>query len=614
MDKTEANILQPEPLAPGHEEAAVPAEPEPSGSDRSPWWFVPSLYFMQGVPVVIVQQMSVTMYKKMDVPNDQIGLWTSLIAWPWIVKMLWGPLVENNGTRRSWIVVMQALLIAGLGFVALGIERPAFFGITLAVFFVIAFLSATHDIAADGYYLLALRERQQAFFVGIRSAFFRLAMIFGTGLLVVLAGNLENAGMAIPRTWMIALLVGAGLYAVLFLYNLWALPKPPADVARKPIDIVEVLTRFGQIAFMLVGLFLLGRLIVIAAGAFNEFLTRFGVKMVFTPVDNLTPLFLPTATGHGQGIDPYPFVAQNVLMPFWFQLLISLGVILAVIMSTRHLFDKIGMAPAAKTYFTQERIISILAFILLYRFGESMLAKMATPFLLDPAESGGLGLNTEAVGVIIGTVGIFGLTIGGLAGAWLISKYGIRKVIWPMVIALNGPNLFYVWMAYAKPASPLSIQLQRGEFPFMHIQLASVGSPLLDTIIDKIINIPSQIYNLFALIYHAMIDPVGRLVFIEQTGYGFGFAAYMVYLLYVSQTTKRYQTSHYAISTGLMALGAMIAGIASGYAQQFFARAGVAEGTNPLGYAHFFIFVCILTIPGMITLFFIPLKDPAPAE
>src|SRR5688572_10078521 len=158
-------------------EAAVPVEDaNPGASPRNPWWFVPSLYFMQGLPVVIVQQMSVTMYKKMGVSNAEIGLWTSLIAWPWIAKMLWGPLVENNGTRRSWIIWMQALMIAGLGVAAFSMGQPAFFGISLAVFFVIAFLSATHDIAADGFYLLALKEKHQSAFVGIRSAFFRLAM------------------------------------------------------------------------------------------------------------------------------------------------------------------------------------------------------------------------------------------------------------------------------------------------------------------------------------------------------------------------------------------------------------------------------------------------------
>jgi MFS transporter, PAT family, beta-lactamase induction signal transducer AmpG len=198
MDKLQP--ASPEPIETIDQSSITHGE-EPGHSNRNPWLFVPSLYLMQGIPVVVVQQLSVTMYKKMGVDNAQIGLWTSLIAWPWVVKMLWGPLVDSNGTKRSWIIVMQALIIAGLGLATIGIAQPAFLAITLGVFFLVAFLSATHDIAADGFYLLALNEKAQAFFVGIRSAFFRLAMIFSTGVLVVIAGRMEAQGVPIPRAY-----------------------------------------------------------------------------------------------------------------------------------------------------------------------------------------------------------------------------------------------------------------------------------------------------------------------------------------------------------------------------------------------------------------------------
>jgi PAT family beta-lactamase induction signal transducer AmpG len=553
------------------------AEPTPTvdGKVRSPWTFVPSLYFMQGLPVMVVQSMSVTMYKKMGVDNAQIGLWTSLIAFPWIVKMLWGPLVDTSGLKRGWIVTMQAAIIAGLGALAFTMGSDSFLPLSLAAMFMIAFMSATHDIAADGFYLLALKEKAQAFFVGIRSASFRLATIFTTGVMVVIAGRLEANGTPIPRTWTIAILVGAGVYALLYAYGHWAYPRPVSDVPKKAVDIPKIAQSFGQILLMMAALFLIGRLVVIGAAATNGLFP----KPVFTKSVELTPLFLPTSATHVDevresrvleeaekvGVQPADDKAQKaanarpsafftpaVQIPYGLQLVFSLAVIGAAYLSTRELFRRTGMGPAATEYFGENKIVAILGFILFYRFGESMISKMSSPFLLDPAEKGGLGVSTETVGYITGTVGVIALTVGGLLGGWLISEYGIKKCIWPMVLALNIPNLFYVWAAFAKPGA----------------------------------------------------GAVTGLIAADQFGYGFGFAAYMVYLMFLAQGSKM-QTSHYAISTGLMALGAQIAGITSGYLQMAFA--GPASAPNSQAYFQFFIAVVLCTIPGMVLLFFIPM-------
>ncbi|MGV3616550.1 MAG: MFS transporter [Fimbriimonas sp.] len=517
-----------------------------------PWLFVPTLYFLQGIPVVIVQQLSVTMYKKMGVDNAQIGLWTSLIAWPWTVKMLWGPLVDRYGTKRSWVVVMQALILAALIASAIGITQSAFLPVTLGIFFVVAFLSATHDIAADGFYLLALPERLQAFFVGVRSAFFRLAMIFATGVLVVFAGRLETQGTPIPRTWMIALAIGAGIYGLLTLYNAWAMPKPPKDRVHEPVAIGKILWSFSQVFSMLIALFLIGRLVVMGAAALNPVFPQ----PIFTPLSELTPLFVQSHAGQGDAImaaaptRPYPFLSHDAVLPLPLQFALSLLVIVGGYLATTNLFRRIGMGPAAAEYFSQKRIAAVLGFILFYRFGESMIGKMSSPFLLDPVEKGGLGVTTEQVGYITGTLGIVGLTAGGLLGGLVISKFGIKRSIWPMVLCLNIPNLFYVWAAFTKPG----------------------------------------------------IGAVTALITIDQFGYGFGFSAYMVYLMFIAQGS-RFQTSHYAISTGLMAFGAMLAGILSGNLYQSIAsRVGFANS-----YAWFFAAVCLCTIPGMLTLFFIPM-------
>ncbi|MEH2014030.1 MFS transporter [Nostoc sp.] len=412
----------------------------------SPWTFIPTLYFTSGIPYVIINTVSVIFYKKLGIDNTQITLWTSFLYLPWVIKMFWGPIVDIYSTKRKWILYTQFAMFCCLGLIAFSLQLPNFFFISLATLTIGAFISATYDIATDGFYLLALSPEQQAFFVGIRSLFYRLAVIFGSGILVVLAGQLEVSLNNIPLSWTIAIGFSALILAIVFIFHRLILPSPESD-------------NWQQIQ-----------------------------------------------------------ARENI--PFW-----------SIISS----------------YFAQEKIIAILAFILLYRFGEAMLVKIASLFLLDKLEVGGLGLSTSDVGLVYGTFGVISLILGGIFGGLLISKYGLKKCLLPMALALNLPDVFYVYMAYTKPS--------------------------------------------LTLVY--------PLVSLEQFGYGFGFTAFSVYLMYICQ--GEYKTSHFAISTGIMALGMMLPGLISGYLQKAF------------GYPLFFILVCLLTIPGMIALFFIPLKsEPKP--
>jgi len=423
-------------------QATSPHLPEPSGKKRFPWLYVPTLYFTEGLPYIIVNSVSVIMYKKMGISNELIGLTSSLYL-PWVVKPLWGPTVDLYSTKRNWILSTQLVMAIGLALVSAVMHLPAFFSLSLILLTLIAFTSATHDIATDGFYLLALPEEQQAFYVGIRSTFYRLAVIFGSGVLVVLAGRIEVNTGNIPLSWTTTLLITAVIIGALFLFHGFYLPRPAAD-HRASKEQVQ-------------------------AGV--PFLTAF------------------------------------------------------------------------KSYFQQEGIIPILAYIALYRFGEALMLKMASPFFLDKAEAGGMALLTETVGWVNGTVGILCLVIGGIVGGWLIAKFGLRKCLWPMAFAINAPDVGYVYMAYVKPSLPA----------------------------------------------------VYALVGLEQLGYGIGFAAFMVFLMHTAK--GEFKTSHYAISTGIMALGMMIPGLISGYLQ------------HALGYGKFFILVCLATIPGMLTIFFLPVKD-----
>ena len=197
---------------------------------RHPWAWVPTLYFAQGVPYVVVMTVSVIMYKRMGISNTDIALYTSWLYLPWVIKPLWSPLVDMFRTKRLWIIATQFFVGAALAMVALTIPMPAFFQYTLAVFWLMAFSSATHDIAADGFYMLALEQHQQAAFVGVRSMFYRAAMITGQGLLVVVAGQIEtNTGGNIGFAWSVTFGILAALFILFFVYHKFMLPYPVVD-------------------------------------------------------------------------------------------------------------------------------------------------------------------------------------------------------------------------------------------------------------------------------------------------------------------------------------------------------------------------------------------------
>jgi len=411
----------------------------------SPWLYIPTLYFAEGIPYMIINVVSLIFYKKLGVDNVQIAFWTSLISFPWILKMFWAPFVDIYSTKRKWLLTTQVIMFFCLIFLALSLQLPNFFFISLAILTISAFISATYDIATDGFYMLALHPEQQAFFVGIRSLFYRFAILFSTGFLVFLAGYLEESTQNIALSWTIVIALAAVIFAFLFIFHLVILPTPESNTN-------------------------------------NSESTR---------VSNINNI---------------PFLR------------------------------------IVRSYFSQSKIVIILAFILLYRFGEAMLVKMASLFLLDKAELGGLDLSTKEFGLVYGTFGVISLIAGGILGGLLIAKFGLKKCLLPMALALNLPDIFYVYMAYAKPP----------------------------------------------------IEFIYPLVSLEQFGYGVGFTAFTVYLMYICK--GEYKTSHFAISTGLMALGLMIPGAISGAIQQ------------ALGYPLFFVLVCLLTIPGMLTIFFIPLE------
>ena len=396
------------------------------------WAWVPTLYFAEGLPYIAVMTLSLVMYKRMGISNTEVALYTGWLNLPWVIKPLWSPFIDLLRTKRWWIVAMQVLVGAGLAGIAFLIPADHFFQSTLAVFWLMAFASATHDIAADGFYMLGLSPHRQALFVGIRSTFYRIATIAGQGLLIMFAGYLEKSERGIPYAWSMTFLVMAGLFLALFVYHAFVLPRPDSD---RPADNVS------------------------ARGLLREFLLTF------------------------------------------------------------------------RSFFQKEGIGAALLFMLLYRFPEAQLAKMSIPFLLDPLSEGGLGMTTEQIGFTQGTVGIIGLTIGGILGGIAVARNGLKHWLWAMVWAISLPDLVYVYLSYFPETSLLWVNV---------------------------------------------------CIFIEQFGYGFGFTAYMMYLIYFSRGT--HSTAHYAICTAFMALGMMLPGMAAGWLQE------------QLGYRLFFIWIMVCCV------------------
>jgi PAT family beta-lactamase induction signal transducer AmpG len=619
--------------------SAPPPAPtaETARASRSPWLWVPSLYFSEGIPYVIVMTMSVVMYKRLGISNTDIALYTSWLYLPWVVKPLWSPFVDITRTKRFWVVVMQFLVSFGLALVAFSIRGSAFFKWSLFLFWIMAFASATHDIAADGFYMLGLSKHEQTWWVGLRSTFYRTAMIVGSGLLVVLAGVLEsknglppveipvqasaNAAMvshwdptslklsalegelrvlAQPNPLQIALTDRSAEEAKAVINQAkawnrqhgfitedslaparkeagstswWAanvsgpfggllakhFPKPPKSQAaaaavagnvgviylslsKPPPASQEIPVNFGRkprgIEYIGLGKsdrgFSLkeGERFVFNSTNWNE--PAMAVIQLDPKLKSDTAVTFVTSCGN------IP-VAWSITLFFVAGLFLAFSCWHCVILPrpandgpvlTHHSFVGEFFATLG-SFFQKPGVVLAMAFILLYRFDEAQLVKVISPFLLDSRGAGGLGLATSQVGLVYGTFGILALTCGGLLGGFAAAKYGLKRMLPIMVGSMYLPKLAFVFLSWTQPTSFL-------------ITCGAVAT--------------------------------------EQFGYGFGFTAFMLYMLFFADGPHK--TAHFAICTGFMALGMMVPGMWSGWVADL------------VGYKHFFVWVICSAVPG----------------
>lgn len=703
------------------------------GKRKSPWSWVGTLYYAEGIPYILAMTVSVIMYKKMGISNTDIAYFTSLLYLPWVVKPLWSPIVDIFKTKRWWIVVMQFCLGLTMGAVAFGIPLPNFFKITLVFFWFMAFFSATHDIACDGFYMLGLSKHQQAWFVGVRSTFYRLAMLTGQGLLIILVGWIEASSGLPSVTVDVEAYQNSKEPAAYIKYMDLSTDEKAALENKNPAEMIEMFARKAESADTLeekaTYAFLANNILQSARkenpnspelatlntlaqkaavplnGALQQQIQemqqkispiegdlhlvasaetlKIPIKQISRDDSNLTvyvaqqwnkvqgqeqkvladvtvkkkqpgvikrlwrsgvsmPLstFLkknfravrkeisPVAGNVGivyfhlssppekgktvtatfgrrsgdKSIDlkegmrfvfnednwnkpvkaltqidyrlkepttaEFRLTAGNI--PLSWSVTFFLGGGLFIFFSIYHFFSlphpvadtsryeeshkkgqPIKLFDLAKefiltfvTFFQKKGIVPMLLFLLLYRFAESQLVKMSSPFLLDTQEAGGLALTTGQVGFAYGTVGLVCLSIGGILGGIVAARDGLKKWLLFMAIAINIPDAVYVFLSQLQPSN-------------FGIVCACVG--------------------------------------LETFGYGFGFTAYMLYMIFIAE--GKYKTAHFAITTGFMALGMMIPGMWSGWIQDI------------IGYKNFFIWIMISTIPSFLVLLLIPL-DP----
>ena len=211
------------------------------------WLWIPTLYFASGLPYHAITSISDIMYKDMGIGNAQIAMYTSLLLIPWTIKPLWSPIVEMISTRRKWTLISQLLLAICFAVIALVIPSEYFLLLTLAAFFIGAFVSSTHDIALDGFYMLALPQEKQSFFSGIRNTFYRIATVFSSGVLVMIANWIARRSGSEQTGWSATFAITGAIMLALYLYHKKAVPSPASDTARTTSSIKDAFSNYGDI-------------------------------------------------------------------------------------------------------------------------------------------------------------------------------------------------------------------------------------------------------------------------------------------------------------------------------------------------------------------------------
>lgn len=484
------------------------------------WTF--TTYFTEGFPFVIIRTVSSVFFRDMKVSLEAIGL-TPLFGIPWILKFLWGPQVDEYSTKKRWMLTMQSLLLIVMLVAAIFAPLKLNVQLIAILFFIASFVAATHDIAIDGYYMEALDKERQAKFVGYRVMAYRIAMMTGTGVIISIGTNLN---------WTLAFLCASVIFGCFFFYHILFL----REVETKKKDIktlflkglnIKTLTVFLSIIFLILGI-------------------RYLFQSKF--YSNLKLLFP---------------VLKKIYFSHWIAILLLIFLITVGLMRNKIksliLKDPDSYYTRAFVYFMErDRIYVILAFIIMLRAGEWALTTMVAPFIVD------MGIKIH-YGWISGLVGLPTAIVGAILGGWLISRFGLKKTIWPFLLAQNLTNIIYMFLAIHLSDY---IQLNTGaENP--------VGIGLSNLIL------------------------VGAVHGFDQFASGLGNAVLMTFLMRICH--DQFKAAHYAIGSGLMNVSSIFAGVMSGFVAGW------------LGYAWLFGLSFLISIPAMVLIPFLPyLKEGHP--
>ncbi|MCX4242601.1 MFS transporter [Paraliomyxa miuraensis] len=488
--------------------ASPPSEPPAPDSGRGikgPWGWVTTTYFAEGFPYTIVNSAADALFTVMGMKLSTLGL-TTVLHLPWNLKFLWGPFVDQFETKRRWLLATELVLCGLLLVLTLvgGVEAPLW--LLAAIFMLVAILSATHDIAVDGFYLEGLDAKGQSRYVGYRAAAYRLAMLAVNGPLLVLA---DLQGWRV--TWVVSLAVMMGLTA----YHAWVLPRP--ETRQRPGG---ELLRMALRPRVIVG--------AIAIGALWQWGRTHGwgdaVAEAFAAIPGLGTMSLPGWIGLG--------------------LLLAVLLVLALLPQVRAWLSRhdSDYARAFVVFLEQPRVGGLLAFVLLFRTGESFLQKMRFPFLHRE-----LDLSLTAYGFANGTVGLAATFVGTLLGGYLIARHGLRRWLWPFLLAQNVLNLLYAGLALWPEPSEIGL------------------------------------------------TTITTVVAVEHFGAGLGTAVFMVYLMRCCDPAHK--AAHMALLTALASVGFTLAGVASGAL------------TEALGYGPYFVLTFVATLPSMALALVVPHLD-----
>jgi MFS transporter, PAT family, beta-lactamase induction signal transducer AmpG len=502
--------------------APGPSE-EPRATPRRRWFESPHLwisatYFAEGFPYAVVNNLAEILFKQLGASLQVVGL-TSLFHLPWNLKFLWGPLVDGYETKRRWLLATEVAIVAALVLVALLVAEAGAALLPLAVgFLILALLSATHDIAIDGFYMEALDDADQSRFVGYRAAAYRIAVLVIGGPLVTLSAWLG---------WTLGLLITAVMMAALLGYHALALPRPeqPRASWRK---LAAALLSWRVLVLVL----LAALLVVLERGFAGSPVGAIGRALPLVALERAWTWLVGGAAGPA------------------LLLLVALLVLIPIVRRRARARPAGGWAyfESFTSFVAQPKVGVLLGFVLLFRTGESFLMKMRWPFFDDV-----VALPLESYGIINGTVGVLASFAATILGGRLIARDGLRRWIWPFVLAQNLLNLLYMGLALAPEPSALPVYTVAG------------------------------------------------VIVAEHFGAGLGTAVFMVYLMRTCDPAHK--AGHFAIVSALMSVSFTVAGVASGFL------------ADALGFANYFGLTFLATVPGMLLIFFIPHLDgrePAP--